>query len=178
MNNPKSALCILAMLLAGCATMQRSDSCGERPSSYSMRRAAEEMVEQVLTDPCMEKFCKEASVDAKKRGHELPALLVRRPTSLDDSIPTEQMFRQLQTAFRGTKKFTIVDYTAIDISDDTDEFDIGIEPGGPENIGTYTGKDFLVDSQIICEDGSWHFNMQIRNGRKEIVLTGSVEIKK
>lgn len=178
MNNPKSVFCILTMFLAGCATMQRSDSCGECPSSYSVRRAAAEMVEQVLTDPCMEKSYKEASADAKKRGHKLPTLLIRRPTSLDDNIPTEQMFRQLQDAFRKTKMFTIVDYTAIDISDDTGEPDIGIEPGGPDNIGTYTGKDLLADSQIICEDGSWFLNMQMRNGRKQLVLTGSVEIKK
>lgn len=136
------------------------------------------MVEQVLTDPCMKESYKEASVDAGKRGHKLPTLLVRRCMSMNDNVPTEQVFRQLQTAFRRTTIFTIVDYSAIDITDDASEPDIGIEPGGLESIGNYTGKDFLVDSQIICEDGTWFLNMQIRNSRNELVLTGSVEVKK
>jgi len=176
MNKKLFSLCVLAMWLWGCALPQRSDP--ELPSSDSLRRAAVEMVEQVLTDPRLEMSYKEASVEAMKRGHKLPALLVRRPKTRDDSIPTGQMFRQLQTAFGRTMKFAIVDYTAINLKDDYNEPDIGIEPGGTDAIGEYTGKDFLADSQIICEGRTWFLNMQIFNSRKNLVLTGNVEIRK
>ena len=117
-----------------------------------------EMVGRMLSDPDFTEMYAVAEERAAKRGHRKPTVVVREiedntNPGASDSQTTSQMRKELKTALRKTKKFTVIDLYERERMKGT--VIGGVDSGGGadnlQHVGEYDAEDFSMSGELRME---------------------------
>lgn len=167
---------VVAACAAGCESVRsgprrgyldhNEDVFGSASSmEYTQKRLAiTKVIEQMLTDPMFTEQYDAAMSRAVAANRTRPTIAVRpiennTGDGRGDAAATGQMYRELLTALRKTKKFEMIDYarrsqmkkTVVSAVDD------GENPANLQHIGNYTSADFIMTGELkreFTDDGN------------------------
>lgn len=164
---------LIVTVASGCATSRYGDVDDDvygsktRMEYTQQSRAVAEMVEKMLSDPDFDVFYQEALERAAARGHRRPTVIVARfednthPGS-NDFETLSQVRRELMTALRKSRKFTVIDLQDRELLIQTSiaEKESGAKDDNLQRIGEYDSGDFKMEGEIQRRNAgkSWfHF---------------------